>query len=202
MCNDLAMARRYQLKRRAERQEETRRRIVDAAIDLHSTLGPARTTLSAIAARAGVQRHTLYAHFPEARDVFLACSGDYMARNPPPDLERWTAIDDPWDRLGVALADLYGWFAANEGLLGNVLRDLEVDPLTRETAELRMGPWRAATWEVLTDGLRLGPRAAAALELALEFATWRSLVRGSGLSSDEAASLMDAAVRCAGAKGS
>jgi AcrR family transcriptional regulator len=192
------MARRYELKRRAERQAETRRRIVEAAIDLHVTVGPARTTLSAIAAKAGVQRHTLYAHFPEERDVMNACSGLYMSRNPPPDPERWSAVADPWDRLAAALGELYGWFAANEAMLGNVLRDLEVHPLTREAVERNMGPWHAAAWRALSDGLELSGRGRAALALALEFATWRSLVRGSGLATDEAVAVMLAAVRCAG----
>lgn len=198
LCNNTAMARRYELKRRAERQAETRRRIVEAAIDLHTTVGPARTTLSAIAAKAGVQRHTLYAHFPEERDVFWACSGQYMERNPPPDPEPWRAVRDPWRRLEVALGELYGWFAENEGMLGNLVRDMDVHALTRETAEHHMGSWNAAVREVLTDGLELCPRSRAALELALEFTAWRSLARGSGLATAEAVAVMVAAVRCAG----
>ena len=143
------MARKYELRRRAERQAETRRRIVDAAIDLHTTVGPARTTLSAIAARAGVQRHTLYAHFPTEDDIFRACSGDYMERNAPPDPERWREIADPWERLGAALEQLYGWYAANEGMIGNVVRDREVHELTRRTAERHMGAWGASVLSLI-----------------------------------------------------
>ncbi len=79
------MARTYTLKRRAERQAQTRRRIVEATVDLHSTLGPARTTISDVAERAGVQRHTVYAHFPTERDLFYACSGLALERDPLPD---------------------------------------------------------------------------------------------------------------------
>jgi AcrR family transcriptional regulator len=79
------MSRTYTLKRRAERQAETRRRIVEAAVDLHSSIGPARTTVSMIAERAGVQRHTFYAHFPDERSLFLACSGLTLERDPLPD---------------------------------------------------------------------------------------------------------------------
>ena len=85
LCNNFVMARKYELKRRAERQEETRRRIVEAAIELHRTKGPARTTLTDIARLAGVQRNTLYRHFPDERAIGLACSGLYMELNPPPD---------------------------------------------------------------------------------------------------------------------
>src|SRR3954469_1224735 len=97
----------YELKRRAERQEETRRRIVDAAVELHSTLGPARTTVQAIAERAGVTRPTVYAHFPDERTLFQACSGHVRATVPPPDTAAWHAIADPAERLETALRELY-----------------------------------------------------------------------------------------------
>ena len=190
------MARKYELKRRAERQAETRQRIVDAAIDLHTAVGPARTTLSAIAARAGVQRHTLYAHFPTETDVMDACSGHYMAEHPPPDPELWRRTADPWERLEAALGELYAWFAANEPMLANVIRDREIHELTRRTLERHMGPWGAAAWGALTEGLPMDGPAPALLALALEFGTWRSLA-GSGLSPADAARVMAAAARCA-----
>ena len=190
------MARKYELKRRAERQAETRRRIVDATIDLHATVGPARTTLSAIAARAGVQRHTLYAHFPTERDVMDACSGHYMERHPPPDPEGWREVADAWERLARALGELYAWFAANEPMLANVIRDSEVHELTRRTLEGHMGAWRAAAWGALTQGLPTDGPAPALVALALEFGTWRSLA-GSGLSPADAARVMASAARCA-----
>lgn len=190
------MTRKYELKRRAERQEETRRRIIEAAIDLHATTGPARTTLSAIAARAGVQRHTLYAHFPTEADIFAACSGTYMERNPPPEPGRWRQIPDPWERLGAALAELYAWYDANEAMLGNVMRDREVHELTRRTSEREMGAWAADARRALAEPLPDGGPAAALLAVALEFGTWRSLSRA-GLSPADGAGLMAGAVRCA-----
>src|ERR1700704_615036 len=102
--------RKYELRKRAERQEETRRRIVEAAIELHGTVGPARTSVSAIAARAGVQRHTYYRHFPDERSLGLACSGLYMERNPLPDPAPWRAIRDPEKRLRRCLGDLYAYY--------------------------------------------------------------------------------------------
>src|SRR4051794_6912723 len=87
-----AKKRDYRLGRRAEKQAATRKRIVEAAFDLHTTLGPARTTVSQIAERAGVQRHTYYAHFPQERDLFLACSGLALERDPLPDLEALRAM--------------------------------------------------------------------------------------------------------------
>src|SRR5215831_15958184 len=89
----------YTLRRRAEQQVETRQRIVEAAVDLHTRVGPARTTISMIAEQAGVQRHTLYAHFPDERSLSLACSGLVAERDPLPDPEVWRAITDPHERL-------------------------------------------------------------------------------------------------------
>src|SRR3712207_3137183 len=102
------MTRTYTLKRRAEKQAETRRRIVEAAVDLHSSVGPALTTLSMVAERAGVQRHTLYAHFPDERSLFLACSGLTMERDPLPDAGAWGTIEDQRERLSVGLHAIYG----------------------------------------------------------------------------------------------
>lgn len=189
------MARKYELRRRAERQAETRRRIVEAAIALHTTVGPARTTLSAIAARAGVQRNTLYAHFPTEGDVMEACSGHYMEEHPLPDPEGWRAVADPWERLERALGELYAWFAVNEAMLANVVRDREVHEPTRQAVERHMGAWGAAAWQALAEGLPAGP-STALLALALEFATWRCLA-GSGLSPADAARVMASAARCA-----
>lgn len=193
------MARRYELKRRAERQQATRLRIVEAAIELHSTVGPANTTVSAIAERAGVQRHTYYRHFPDERSLGLACSGLAMERDPAPDPDAWRAIADPFQRLRRALTETYAYFARNEGLMANVLRDAETDPLTEEIVGLRLVPHQAAMHESLADGLAGGNHSGgvlAALDLALDFHTWRSLVRRSGVSQDEAVEIMVSTLHC------
>src|SRR5689334_22484728 len=97
------MARTYTLKKRAEQQAETRKRIVEAAVELHSTVGPSATTLSMIAEKAGVQRHTLYAHFPDERSVFMACSGLTHERDPMPTADAWREIADHSERLTAGL---------------------------------------------------------------------------------------------------
>src|SRR5947208_9805902 len=122
----------YELKRRAERQEETRRRIVDAAVELHTTLGPSRTTVQAIAEKAGVTRPTVYAHFPDARSLFEACSGHVCATVPPPDPTAWHSISDPSERLETALRELYDYYERLEPLLENVQRDAAAMPLVAE----------------------------------------------------------------------
>jgi AcrR family transcriptional regulator len=193
--------RKYELKKRAERQEATRARIVQAAVDLHRTIGPARTSVSAIAERAGVQRHTYYRYFPDDRALGMACSGLYMAQNPLPDPEPWRAIADPAQRLTRGLDELYAYFERNESMLTNVTRDSEIDPVFAEISQLRFGPSLEAIAETLAKDLVAGRarrRQFAALRLALEFRTWRSLVRDSGLSRKDAVATMAASVRCAG----
>ena len=191
------MGRKYELKKRAERQAETRRRIVEAAIDLHGRVGPARTTVSAIADRAGVQRHTFYRHFPDTRSLFMACSGFYLEQNPIPDPAPWRAIGDPQKRLRRGLADLYAYYERNERMFFNSIRDAEVDPTTAEVQALRFAPALSAAFEVLGQGLGNGRRRMALLRLALDFKTWRSLAVDSGLDPKEAAAAMAAAIRCA-----
>lgn len=186
------MARKYELKRRAEKQAETRRRIVEAAIELHGTKGPARTTLSDVARLAGVERHTLYRHFPTERHLFLACSGRYGELNPPPDPEQWRSIADPEARLRQGLGDVYDFYERTEGMRASVLRDAEWDPLTQEIVAHRGGPLTAEIRDVLAERVR-GRRRLAALDLALDFYAWRRLTR-SGLSRKDAVETMIAAI--------
>lgn len=184
------MTRTYTLKRRAEQQSETRQRIVDAAVALHGELGPARTSLSQVAERAGVQRNTLYAHFPDERSLMLACSGQTVERDPLPDAAGLRALADPEARLRTGLAGLYGWYARNAALAACVLRDAEVSPLVREIAALRLGGPMEALESTLAKGLSAPQRAM--LRLALDFPTWRSLAQASGL---KPAACVDAMVR-------
>lgn len=189
------MTRTYTLKRRAESQAETRRRIVEAAIELHGSVGPALTTISMVAERAGVQRHTLYAHFPDERSLYLACSGLSLERDPLPDARAWSAIEDRRERLRVGLGAVYGWYERNAELAACVLRDAEYHPLTKEITELRFGPPLAAYHEVL--GAKLGAKQCAVLRLALSFFTWRTLARESGLKRGAAVGAMVQAIDCA-----
>jgi AcrR family transcriptional regulator len=190
------MARSYTLRRRAEQQAETRRRIVEATVDLHGSVGPARTTLTMVAEQAGVQRHTLYAHFPDERSLLLACSALAMARDPLPEAAPWRGIADRVERLQTGLGALYDWYGRNAALLSCVLRDAENHALTNEMVELRTGPAMAAYGEILGAGL--GPLQGAMLRLALSFFTWRTLVRDAALASPAAAAAMARAVDRAG----
>jgi AcrR family transcriptional regulator len=188
------MARTYTLKRRAESQAETRRRIVEAAVDLHGTVGPAATTVSMIAERAGVQRHTVYAHFPDDRSMLLACSGLVAERDPLPEAEPWRAIADARARLRTGLGALYAWYERNAGLTARVLRDAEVHPLTREIVALRWDGRFADYRAVL--GEALAPDAARLLAVALSYFTWQTLTADNRLTSAAAAELMARTVAC------
>src|SRR5919202_5890194 len=192
------MTRKYNMTRRAKRQEETRQRIVEATVELHQSVGMARTTISAIAQKAGVQRLTVYRHFPDERALFDACSGHWSAANPPPDPASWTQIGAPEERLRSALAEVYAYYHRTEPMLANIIRDAQVHPLTREMAEPffqhfdRMRYVLATGWGI--DDERLG-LLLAALGHALDFQTWRSLVRRQGLSDEQAVGVMIGMVR-------
>lgn len=182
------MTRTYALKRRAQSQAETRRRIVEAAVEVHSTVGPALSTISMVAARAGVQRHTVYAHFPDERSLFMACSGLVQERDPLPDAAPWRNIESWRERCRVGLLAIYSWYARNAELAACVLRDAEHHPLTKEITELRFGPPMEAYRNVL--GAKLSKKQKAVLRLALSFFTWRTLVRESRLKDAGAVEVM------------
>jgi AcrR family transcriptional regulator len=193
------MPRKYEMKRRAERKEETRRRIAEAAVELHGTIGPARTTVSAIAEKAGVQRHTYYAHFPELKDLYRACTAHHMEQDPLPDPSRWAEISGPKERLRKGLFEVYAYYADNEALLTNVLRDTPLDPVLRENNVFLFRHWEAMR-DVIADAFGAsGERheaLLAAIALALDLQTWRTLVRQQGLDDDRAVELMVGMVRC------
>jgi AcrR family transcriptional regulator len=183
------MKRKYELKERARRQAQTRQRIVEAAVDLHTSVGPARTTISGIAERAGVERHTVYAHFPDDRALFRACSEHWAARHPIPDLEPLAEIEDHLRRLRRVLGELYTWYESVEPDLALFVRDASVVPANAEVlGEL------TDSFATLADAVSRGwPRrksVRAAIGHALEFETWRSLVRRQGLSRTQAVDAM------------
>lgn len=186
------MARPYTLKKRAEQKAETRQRIVEAAVDLHSTLGPARTTLSMVAEKAGVQRHTLYAHFPDERALAMACSGHVYTQDPLPDAAAWRRIADTRERLTAGLTAIYGWYARHASLMSCVVRDAEHHALTQEIGALRFVPATEAWQSVL--GAKLNAKQRAMLHLALSFHTWRTLVQQAGLKQVAAVEAMIAVV--------
>jgi AcrR family transcriptional regulator len=187
----LSVAKRpYRLGKRAEKQEETRRRIVESAVELHSTVGPANTTVAQIAERAGVQRHTYYAHFPTEWDLVLACSGTALESDPLPDLQEIEALPAGRQRIEAGLTKFYAWFARNHEMAACVLRDAQHHALTRDIVELRMAPTFAAATKLLSDGL--SSRQQSLLHVALDFSCWRTLSREYAPS--EAASLMCEAI--------
>jgi AcrR family transcriptional regulator len=183
------MNRKYELKERARRQEQTRHRIVEAAVDLHTSVGPARTTISGIAQRAGVERHTVYAHFPDDRALFRACSEHWETSHPWPDFAALAHVEDPLRRLRRALAEMYGWYETVEADLALFFRDASVVPATAEVLQDM-----TASFEPLADAVAQGwPRrksVRAAIGHALDFETWRSLVRRQGLSQAQAVDAM------------
>ena len=183
------MTRPYQLKRRAERQDETRQRIIEATIELHQTIGPAQTTISEIAERAQVGRVTVYRHFPDEATLSRACSGQYFERHPFPDPDRWQKIADRAERLQTGLRETYAYHAATEAMISHALADARDHPVMapyhahwHHAADILSAPWR----------LRGSRRSMlhAAIALALSFDTWRTLTQEQGLRDDQAIAVM------------
>jgi AcrR family transcriptional regulator len=190
----------YNLKARAERYQQTRQRIVEAAVELHRTYGATHTTITDIAKRAGVKRQTVYNHFPDELSLFKACSAHNRRLNPPPDPEPWKPIPDPEERLRKALAEVYAYYRRNEQMLANVLRDAQANPNVRTVLEPRI-----KHQEGMRDALAAGREGRdgqrnkllyAGLWMALEFQTWHTLARQQGLQDEEIIEVMVAMVRC------
>jgi len=171
--------RKYELKRRAERLADTRRRITEATVELHRTVGPAATHINEVARRAGVQRMTVYNHFPDDTALLAACSAHWRALHPSPDLAAWRTVADPAARLRLGLRELYGWYRETEPMTGNVLRDAQVLPALRAILEGGLLRYLDQARQVLTKPLnargRRRQRVDAAARAAIDLHTWRAL---------------------------
>jgi AcrR family transcriptional regulator len=194
----------YRKTRRADLESETRRRITESAVALHEELGPARTSISAVAEHAGVRRSTVYRHFPDDEALFAACSSHFRAANPPPDPGLWAGIEDPAQRTEAALRELYAFYARTEGMYTSLLRDEPLVPILQRMLGGFYGYLRAVE-DGLMAGRGLRGRAArrtrGALGHALAFPTWRSLAREQGLTDGEAVALMSVLVEGAATAG-
>jgi AcrR family transcriptional regulator len=194
--------RKYEQKRRAEQQAETRRRIVEALVALHREVGPARTTISAVAERAGVERLTVYRHFSDETEMFQACSAHFASTVGTPDPATWSEEPDPARRLRAALLAFYGYYRRGEDMLEKVHRDVPQLPALAAV----LAPWDAfvaavrdeivAAWDA-PDGSPERARLSAAVAHALRFETWRSLAVAESLGDEEVAELMVAFAQAA-----
>ena len=179
------------MRRRAEQVDQTRQRIVEATVELHGSVGPASTTIAAIADRAGVTRLTVYRHFPDEDALFGACSAHWIARQQLPDAGAWSGIGDPVARLRAGLADLYRFFRAGADMLTHIYRDFAALPEEHQQGlrnrDTLFGDVLAAPFGRAGDEDR---RLRAVVGHAISFWTWRSLCLDHGLTDAEAADAM------------
>ena len=198
VSNEMSAKRKYEMKRRAERLAETRRRITEATIELHRTVGPAATQINEVARRAGVQRMTVYNHFPDEASLLTACSAHWRALHPAPDPAAWRAAEDPGARLRLGLHELYAWYRETEPMTANVLRDAQILPALRPIIEGGLLRYLDQARQVLTEPFgvrgRRRERVDAAARAAVDFHVWRALAPlGDHDAADLAAGLVELA---------
>jgi AcrR family transcriptional regulator len=188
----------YEQKKRADGVRETRRRITEATVELHRTVGPAATRITDVARRAGVQRVTVYNHFPDEAALLSACSAHWRALHPAPDAAAWRTNRDPDERLRTGLRELYGWYRETEPMTANVLRDAEIVPALRPLVEGGLGSYLESVRRILAEPFPARGRrrrdVSAAVAAAVDFHFWRALAP---MGDSEAADLAARFVRLA-----
>jgi AcrR family transcriptional regulator len=169
----------YDQKRRAEGVKETRRRITEATVELHRTVGPAATRITDVARRAGVQRVTVYNHFPDEAALLAACSSHWRALHPAPDAAAWRTNRDPDERMRIGLRELYAWYRETEPMTANVLRDAEILPALRAVVERGLGSYLEHVRRILAEPFRARGRrrrnVVAAVGAVVDVHFWRAL---------------------------
>ena len=196
-ADHMTRARPYRMRRRAENVDDTRRRIVEATVALHGSIGPAATTFMGIAQRAGVTRATVYRHFPDEATLFGACSAHWLAQQRQPDPAAWAAVPDPVARLRLGLTDLYRFYRAGDAMLVRIQHDIDFVPAPHRR---RLQKRDVQLTEVLLAAYpprAQGDRLRAAIGHAVSFWTWRSLCVEHALSDADAVDLMVALARAA-----
>lgn len=187
------MARDYKMVKRRDKVEETRQRIAKATYELHSTIGPALTTISLISERSGLPRQTVYRNFGTQLEIFRSCIAFGLEINPLPDPNTWQSITDPAERLQVGLTELYKWFEATEPVMTNSIRDFGAVPESAEAMQPVGEVFQRIYWG-LADGW--GPEASPVLSLAVDFTTWKKLHREQGMRSSEIVDMWLDIARC------
>jgi AcrR family transcriptional regulator len=188
----MTRSRSYTLQRRAEAQADTHRRILDAAVALHGSAGPARTSISAIAEAAGVQRLTVYRHFPDEVALFHGCTAHWLASHPLPEPDAWSGPEDPAQRCEQALQAHYAYYRDTADMWRLSLRDLDLVPALQQPMQAVQARFDAIAADLLRGfAPARGRRAAlrATLRHGLAFATWDSL-QAQGLGDAAAARLV------------
>jgi AcrR family transcriptional regulator len=188
------VAREYKMVKRRDQVEDTRRRIAKATYELHSTIGPALTTIALISERAGLPRQTVYRNFGTQLELFRSCIAFGLELHPLPDPSRWQSTADPGERLRIGLTGLYQWFEATEPVMTNSLRDFGA---VRESAEAMqpVGEFFQRIYQTLRQGWE-GSEVTPLLSLAVDFATWKKLRREQGMASSAIVDLWLDIIRC------
>ena len=188
------VAREYKMVKRRDQVEDTRRRIAKATYELHSTIGPAMTTIALISERAGLPRQTVYRNFGTQLELFRSCIAFGLELHPLPDPSRWQSTADPGERLRIGLTGLYQWFEATEPVMTNSLRDFGA---VRESAEAMqpVGEVFQRIYQTLRQGWE-GSEVTPLLSLAVDFATWKKLRREQGMASSAIVELWLDVIRC------
>jgi len=182
------------MRKRAEQIDQTRQRIIDAAVHLHGTVGPAETTIAGIAREAGTTRLTVYRHFTDEAAIFAACSAHWLSGQVPPRPDEWVGITDPIERVRAGLTDLYRFYRDGRSMLTRIYRDLDALPAGHRHMMIERDLYHS---DVLLDPFRAGAkdrRLRAVLAHAVSFGTWRSICIDNKLSDREAVEVMTALV--------
>ena len=172
--------RKYTKTRRAEQQDETRDRIIEAIVALHEEFGPANTSIKAVAEKAGVQRLTVYRHFPDDASIFQACTSHWLKLNPPPDFVDWVNIENADEQTYTVLLAFYRYYRQTEKMWSGAYRDVEEIEALRnvmagfETFLDQVRDNLLASWKV--NGKRK-KQLSITLRHSLRFTSWQSLKR-------------------------
>jgi AcrR family transcriptional regulator len=170
--------RKYDMTRRASSVAQTRRRIVDATLELHGEQGIAATSWDDIAARAGVGVGTVYRHFPSLDELIPACGEitRHVVALPDPQgvASLFDGVDAPVERIERLVREAFAIYERGAPQLRAIRSEPDVHPNVAEAGE-EVEAALTALVDAAVAPSKITPAERALVRAMIDLGTWQAL---------------------------
>ena len=176
--------RRYRSDRRQAGVDETRRRIVGAAVALHAEQGAMATSFAQVAKRADVAVPTVYKHFPNQAALLQSCTGHVFACSPALGPEIYRGLATAEARLAALAKAAFAVHRFQAPWMRRGIHEAALMPDLAKIVDEARSQFRRLVALALEPRFAGRPPAGlvALIEILLGFSAWQRLAEEAGLS--------------------